>query len=211
MGGVAQQRDAALGPVLHRLAVAQHPHPPRLDALEQAQHLGTLALEAVKQLVGIALGVPALDVAVGVEHGDEVVERAAAQRVMHEVGFRPGPQHDVRAPQVVRHLLAPEHGAIGDMPGHPRRAVADHPAAHLRPHAVAADQRAAAHLVAVFEPQRNARRLRRRSRRPCGWSQARRGCALARPQIDAVNVGAMGHRVGLAEARAERLAERDRR
>ena len=78
MGGIAEKRHASFAPVLHRLAVAQHPHAPRLDALEHAQDLGALAFEVRPQLAGIGLRVPALDVAFGVEHGDEVIDLAAA-------------------------------------------------------------------------------------------------------------------------------------
>ena len=65
---------------------------------------GPLALEMRPQLAGIGFRVPALDIAVGVEHGDEVVELAAPQRIVHEMGARPGPQHDVGPPEVLRHL-----------------------------------------------------------------------------------------------------------
>src|SRR5215510_5112272 len=65
--------------------------------------------------------------------------------------LRPGPQHHVRPPQVVRHLLALEHGAVGDVAGYARLAVADDLLADARPHAVAADQRAATHRFAGLE------------------------------------------------------------
>ena len=138
-----------LRPVLHRLAVAQHPHAPGLDALEHARHLRHLHLEVLPHHVLGAFGVPAFLVMVGVEHGDQIVEFAAPQRVMHEMRARAGPQHDVGPPQILRHLLALEHGAIGDVAGDARLAVADDAVADFRPHAVAADQRAAFDALAV--------------------------------------------------------------
>jgi predicted methyltransferase len=41
------------------------------------------------------------------------------------MAFRPGPQHDVRPPQILGHLLALEHAAIGDVAGDARLAVAE--------------------------------------------------------------------------------------
>src|SRR6185312_15482921 len=82
---------------------------------------------------------------------DEVVELAATQRIMHEVRARPGPEDDVGTPQVLRHVRLLDHAAIGDVPGHARLAVADDALADVRPHAVAGDQRAAAHAFAVVE------------------------------------------------------------
>src|SRR5262249_38023892 len=91
VGGVAQKRHPPFAPFLHWLAVAQHPHAPSLDALEHAQDLGTLALKMGPQFAGIRLRIPALDVTLGVEHGNEVVDLAAAQRVMDEMGTRTSP------------------------------------------------------------------------------------------------------------------------
>src|SRR5437763_7022756 len=105
MGGVAQEHSVRLAPVLDRLAVAQHPHAPSLDALEHAQHLRPLSVEALPQLAGITLRVPALDVTIGMEDCDEMVELAAPQRIMNEMGARPGPEHDVGTPQALRHVV----------------------------------------------------------------------------------------------------------
>ena len=95
------------------------------------------------------------------------------------------------------------------MAGDARLAVADDPAADLRPHAVAADQRAAAHLVAAFEPQRDLVALVDEVLHLAVGLQRDQIVALAGLEIDAVDVGAMGHRIGLPEALDERLAERD--
>src|SRR3712207_7451879 len=46
-------------PALHRLAVAQDPHAPGLDLVEQPQHLRPLPPEVAHQFLDIADGVPA--------------------------------------------------------------------------------------------------------------------------------------------------------
>src|SRR5262249_62212792 len=129
--GVPEQHSVRLAPVFDRLAVAQHPHAPGLNALQHAQHFRPLPLEMIPQLGGIALRIPALDVTIRVEDCDEVVEFAAPQRVVHKVGARPGPEHDIRAPQVLRHVIPLEYGAVGDVSGHAWLAVADDTLADL--------------------------------------------------------------------------------
>src|ERR1700686_2960977 len=96
-----------------------------------------------------ALGIPAFLVVIGMKHRDQIVEFAAAQRVVYEMGARPRPQHDIRPPQIARNIGALEYGAIGDMTRHARLAVADYTLADLRPHAVAADQRPAFNAFAT--------------------------------------------------------------
>src|SRR5262245_64453003 len=125
MRRIAEQSDAPLRPVLYRLAIAEDPHAPGLDTFKHAQHLWYLHLEVLPHHVLAAFGVPSFLVVVGVEDRDEVVELAAAQRVVHEMRARAGPEHDIGAPQVLRDVLALEHGTIGDVPGHARLAVAD--------------------------------------------------------------------------------------
>src|SRR5262245_56510179 len=110
MGGVAQKRHSPFAPLLHRLAVAQPPHAPSPDALEHAQDFGTLALKMSPPCAEVCLRIPALDVTLGVEYGHQVVDLAAAQRVVDEVRARTSPQDHVRAPEILRHLLAREHG-----------------------------------------------------------------------------------------------------
>src|SRR5262245_19985209 len=131
MGGVSEQHGVRLAPVLDRLTVAQHPHAPGLNALQHAQHFRPLPLEMIPQLRGITLRIPALDVTIRVEDCDEVVEFAASQRVVHEMGARPGPEYDVRAPQVLRHVIPLQYGAVGDVPGHTWLAVPDDTLADL--------------------------------------------------------------------------------
>ena len=97
----------------HGLAVAQHPHFPDVDLVEQAFHFGALAGEFPLQLVRIAEDIPAFLVAIAMEYRDEVVKLPAAQRIVHEMGFRSRPQHDVVLPEVVRHFerSAPDRDA----------------------------------------------------------------------------------------------------
>ena len=95
------------------------------------------------------------------------------------------------------------------MAGHARRAVADDLAAHLRPHAVAADQCAAAYLLAAFEADRDLVAFVDEVVDLAVVLQRDEIVALAGPQIDAVDVGAMGHRIGLAEPLHEGFAERN--
>src|SRR5438309_10656736 len=76
------------------------------------------------------------------EDRDEVVELAATQRIVHEVGARARPYDHVLAPKIRRHVRALEHPAIGDVAGDAGRPVADDLLANARPHAVGVDQRA---------------------------------------------------------------------
>ena len=96
-----------------------------------------------------AFRVPALLILVGVEYGDEVVDFAAAHRIVHEMRARAGPQDHVRMPEIVRHLVAAQHRAIGDVTRDAGFAVADNTLANLRPHAVTGDQRAAGDAAAA--------------------------------------------------------------
>ena len=159
------------------------------------------------QHVLAAFGVPAFLVVVGVEDRDEVVELAAPQRVMHEMRARAGPEHDVGPPEILRHILALEHAAIGDMAGDARLAVADELFADFRPHAVAADQRAAFDGFAVVERDADAVAVILEGVDAPARLQRDQVAALAGFQKGAVDVGAMGHRVRLAEPFEESIAQ----
>jgi hypothetical protein len=84
-----------------------------------------------------------------VKNGDQIVELAAAQGIMPEMGARSGPQDHVGPPHVLRNVFALEVGAISDVAGDARFAVADAALVDLRPHAVAADQRTVIGTFAV--------------------------------------------------------------
>ena len=92
------------------------------------------------QFFRVAEGVPAFFVTVAVEHGHQVEQLAAPQRVVHEVRLLAAPQRDVGAVQMRRHLGHRQHRAVGDVARHARLAVADDLLAHAAPQAVGADQ-----------------------------------------------------------------------
>ena len=125
------------------------------------------------------------------------------------MGARAGPEHDVGTPEVVGHFRALEHAAIGDVAGHTRRAVADDAFAGLRPHAVAADQRAAFGALAVFQRDGDAVAVILVAVDLAVVFQRDQVAALAGLQKRRVDVGAMGDGVRLAEALDEFGAERN--
>src|SRR5262245_40310588 len=98
-----------------------------------------------------AFCIPAFLVLVGMENRDQVVQLATAQRIVHEMSTRTGPQHNVGTPEVPGDLLALEHGTIGNVAGHARLAVTDHTLPNLRPHAITSDQRPAFGDFSVIE------------------------------------------------------------
>ena len=126
MRGVAQKRDAAAAPVLDRRPVAQHPHAPALDLGKEHPHRRAGRGETLVQLGGIAEGIPAFLVAVGMKHGDEIVELAGAQRIQHEMHLLAGPERHVAPAILFRNFHRGQYRAIGDMAGRLRLAVADH-------------------------------------------------------------------------------------
>ena len=200
-----RRRAASRGPCDHSLTGSRsHSTHMRQVSIRSSMRStsGRWPLKCCPQLARLAFRVPAFLVAVGMEHGDQVVEFAAAQRIMHEMGARAGPQHHVGPPQIVRHLVALEHGAIGDVAGDARRAVADD---------------LLARSATTCRRSRSARGPRTRSP-PCSidgdaspsssksstrwlFSSVDQVAALAGFEEDAVDVGAMGDRVRLAEAR----------
>ena len=96
-----------------------------LTFCQQRAHRLALVDEARTQLGRVAGGVPALLVTVGMEHDDEVEQFAAAQRVVHQVSLFAAPHDHLRQAEFVRPLGGRQHGAIGDVTGHDRFAVAD--------------------------------------------------------------------------------------
>src|SRR5262249_18304376 len=90
-----------------------------------------------------------------------------------------------------------------------RLAVADDLLANARPHAIAADQRAAAHLLARFEADRDRVAVILEVVDAAARLERDEVVALAGLEIDALNVGTVRHRIGLLEARLHLLAERD--
>ena len=117
MRGIAEQRDAAAAPFVDRRPVAHHPHAPAFDLAEQCPHRLAGLCEPFVQFRRIAVAVPAFRVSVGMEHGDEVEQFAAAQRILHEMGFLAGPDHHSTASGIFPALPGRQHGAIGDVAG----------------------------------------------------------------------------------------------
>src|SRR5215813_12845711 len=162
------------------------------------------------QLAGIRLRIPTLDVTLGVEHGDQVVNLAAAQRVVDEVGARTSPQDHIRAPEILRHLLAREHRAISDVARYQRLAVADHLVAHLRPHAVAADERTASDALARLQDHADAGVVLLEILDAVTGFQRDAVVVLARVDEDGMQIVPVSDGVGLLELLPKaRLIERD--
>ena len=116
MRRIAQQGDIAAGPVADRLAIAQHPHLPGVDARQVVQHHRLLAAKTLLELLRIAVAVPAFLVAIAVKHHHQVVDRATGERVVHQMGLGAGMQHDIVFLHVRRQVGGRDHRAIGDMP-----------------------------------------------------------------------------------------------
>ena len=133
MGGVAQQRDIALAPVPDWRAVAQDPHAPALDLAEECAHRRTGLGEALVQFGRIAIGVPAFGKLVGMEYGHEIVELAAAHRILDEMGLLARPDDHRPFAEILGHFARRQNSAIGDVSGDIRLAVTDDLLANGRP------------------------------------------------------------------------------
>ncbi len=154
-----------------------------------------------------AFRVPAFLVVIGMEHGNEVIELAATQRIVNEVRAWAGPQHHVGPPQILRHFLALEHRAIGDVAGDAWLAVANDALANARPHAVAAEQRRAFGALAAFERDGDAVAMVFVTVDAPAGLERDQIAALAGFEERGVDVGAVRDRVRLAEARGELIVE----
>src|SRR5215471_7791100 len=209
MGGIAEQSDAGRRPVIDRIAIAQHPHPTGFDPFEHAQYLRHLSLEVLPHDFLAAFGVPAFFVMIGVKDGDQVVELAAPQWIMHKMGARAGPEHDVGTPKIFWHVVAFENAAIGNVSRHPGLAVADHAFADFRPHAIAADERATFNSFAGVERYADVVAAVFEAIDPPAGFQRDEIAPLAGFEERGVDVGTVGDSIGLAESLQERVAERN--
>ena len=145
------------------------------------------------------------------EHGDEIEQIAGAQRIVHEMHLLAGPDHHVAPAEFFRHFRGRQHGAIGDVTGWPRLAVAGHDLPDHRPDAVGADQSRAAILLAAFGFHRDAiARLVDFDDFLAGIESDAIGFAAGSSK-HIVQVGAMNERVGVFEFLAERFAQRNPR
>src|SRR6185503_5353899 len=89
--GVAEERDAALGPPFERIAVVHRPALGAGGRSDQLLHAGIPALEFRGQIRDFAIGRPRLIAPVaGWNDRDDVYEAAGGDRVVHEVA--PGAQ-----------------------------------------------------------------------------------------------------------------------
>lgn len=207
--GVAQQRHAPVDPVVHRIAIAQHPKLPiravaddvlraRVDVFEAAHH------------VALRAGLPGdwFGRVVVIRH-DQVEHLPARQRVVHDVAFRPRPQRCGVPAQVCRHHLRRDHRAIRRMAGNAGRPIADHLFADVGPQPVGADQRRAAHPLAGGQAGGDGGVVLLVADDFATGAQLDAVAVAASLQEHAVQVAPMHHGVGIAEAPAERLVKRD--
>ena len=156
MRGVAEQHDAPLRPVPHRIAVADLPAPAEIHHREQLAHRRMGVAVGVLQLRPVGLDVAPLAMGRGAEHGDDVEQRAVAQRVVHDVEARPAPQHHLVAVHVGLQLRHRHDGAVRDIADRARLAVADELGTNQRADAVRSDQRGTGEAAAVGGGDRNA-------------------------------------------------------
>src|SRR5690242_18579282 len=126
---------------------------------------------------------------------------------MHQMGARTSPEHDVRSPEVLWHVLSLEHRAVGNVSGDARLAVVHELLAHARPHAVTSDERASARDLAAGKPDRDAFAVVVEILDLLVRFQRDQIACLARLQKYGVNVRAMADRIGLVELRREPLVK----
>jgi len=207
--GVAEEGDAPAAPVVDRLAVQEHPAAELLRRAHQLERLVAVMREERQHLVGLReLVVPAARV-LSDDGGDQVEELPAAQRVVDDVRVVRRPERRGREPQILGHVLDVEHRAVAHVPGNERQRVSHDAFADHRSPAVRANEGNTADGIFL---------------RSCNDSRSiilKPRDARARPQLDqlgqrlaaieerAVNVGAVCHRVRVAEALREALVERD--
>src|SRR5262245_29287162 len=128
---------------------------------------------------------------------------------MDEMGAWPGPEHDVRAPEILGNVFALEDGAVGDVTRYARFAITDDTFANIGPHSVAADQGAAFNCFAVVERDRDMVAMILEGVHTATRFERDKITALTRLEERGVNIGAMGHAIRLPELFHERFAERD--
>ncbi|MDT4846382.1 hypothetical protein FQZ97_804000 [compost metagenome] len=206
MRRVAQQRGRAVAPALDGVAVGGAPAAPRGRAVEQLARAHVHALEVRQHLFFAAVGdAPFFGIA-AVEGDDQVVLLAVAQRVVHQVAVRAGPDHGRVPLQVGGHVGRGHDSAVDHVARHARR-VADELGAHHRLHAVAADDGVGLETAAVARDGRDAVRA------DVDRLDLRRGVEADQRMLlhglmdRAVQVGAVAHGIRIAEARAEGLAD----
>ena len=141
---------------------------------------------------------------------DEVEELPAAQRVVDDVRVMSRPQRGRRKAQLLRHVADVEHGAVAHVAAHRRHRVADDRLADHGLPAVGAHQRRAAQRLAARQLHPHRAVLDLEARHSGAGAQVDQcGERLATAEERPMDVGAVGDRIGVAEALGEALIERD--
>src|SRR5438046_69611 len=128
---------------------------------------------------------------------------------MHDVGVVPGPQRRRRPAQILRHLVDLEHRAVAHVPRDRRLAVADDAAADHRAAAVRADQGGGGNALPAGNLDCDAIALVAKASHARAGAQLDRALLPAAVEQRAVDIGAVRHRVRIAEALREARVERD--
>ena len=210
MRRVTQQRGRAVAPARDRVAVGRAPSAPRGRPVEQLARARMHALEVRQHFVLAAVAHAPLLLLAAVEGDDQVVLLAVAQRVVHQVAVRAGPDHRCVPAQVGRHVGRRHHRAVHHMARHARR-IAQQRGAHHRLHAVAADDGIGLEAATVARDGNHALRTRVDGLDQRRGVKADQRMLLHRVVDRTMQVGPMAHRIRIAKARAKRVADRHRR
>ena len=207
--GIPKQSDPPIDPSRDRLAVAQHPElPVGAVADDLPRPLADMLEAAIDLLVADGLAGDRLG-GVVVIGDDEIEDLPALQGIMHDMAFGPGPERRRIPAQILGHLLGRDHRAIGGMAGDHRRAVTDHLRPDVRPETVRTDQRRSAYAGAVGQRNGHARSVLLIAHDAARCTDVDQRMGTAAVEQGRMEVGAMDNGVGIAEALAERLVERD--
>ncbi len=114
-----------------------------------------------------------------------------------------------RPAQILRHLVHLEHRAVAHVPGDRRLAVADDALSDHRAAAVRADQGGGGNTLPAGDFDGNAIAFHAKAGHACAGAQLDRALLPAAVEQRAVDVGAVRHRVRIAEALREARVERD--
>ena len=204
MGGIAQQRHAAVGPLADRLAVGRGPAFPAPGQFDELARLGTDALEIALHLFLGTLGHAPFFGLAAVEGHDHVVLLAPAQRVVHQVTVGADPDAGRVPLQVLGKVLLVHHRAVDHVAGDAGR-VAHVLLAHHRLHPVGADQGHAPVRVAVLVVDRDAVGVLLHTLDAGGGQELDAPGLLRALQQREVHVHPVDHGIGVAETLAKGL------
>src|SRR6185312_6579804 len=206
--GVAHDADAACRETIQRLPPQQRPFVGRIDIADDRLYVMVPVAQVVQALLARAGLGPGFQLpVVAFHHADEVQQLPAPQRIGDDMAADTHPvgAHQpllVRRQAFHRHQAAPCHDA-----GELRASLPEYLLADARMHAVGADQHVAGRLFAVGEMQGDAVRcLRETDAAIAGVDRLRRRLPHGVEQ-DGVEIAAMRHPVGRAEALHRCFAE----